>query len=79
MIYREDGMRYAPVKFTVRGRDLTSTIADAQQKIAQKVHLPLRHAPGVGGRNQRAPRGEGRLCVIIPLTFLLIGFLVYRP
>jgi cobalt-zinc-cadmium resistance protein CzcA len=29
-VYREDGSRYAPVKFSVRGRDLASTIAEAQ-------------------------------------------------
>src|SRR5262249_36556732 len=40
VIYREDGQRYAPVKFSVRGRDLASTIADAQKQIKDKVKIP---------------------------------------
>ena len=49
-----------------------------RQKIAEQGAAPLRHAPGLGGRDQRAARGRWRgCCVIIPLTLLLIGFLVY--
>ena len=78
LIYREDGRRYAPVKFSVRGRDLASTIAEAQQQIAAQGEAALRHAPRVGGRDQRAERGDrARLTIIIPLTLLLIAFLVY--
>jgi cobalt-zinc-cadmium resistance protein CzcA len=40
MIYRENGRRYIPVKFSVRGRDLAGTIEDVQQRIAKKVRLP---------------------------------------
>ena len=40
MVYREDHQRYVPVKFSVRGRDLASTIEEAQARIAQDVKLP---------------------------------------
>ncbi len=40
VIFREDGQRYAPVKFSVRGRDLQSTVTEAQQKVARQVLLP---------------------------------------
>ena len=52
MIYREDGIRYSPVKFSVRGRDLASTIADAQQ-------LSLIHISGVR-LSEGVCRGAGR-------------------
>ncbi|HJY82862.1 MAG TPA: CusA/CzcA family heavy metal efflux RND transporter, partial [Candidatus Binatia bacterium] len=39
-IYREDNSRYIPVKFSVRGRDLQSTIVEAEKKIRQQVTLP---------------------------------------
>ncbi|TMA26044.1 MAG: efflux RND transporter permease subunit, partial [Deltaproteobacteria bacterium] len=40
VIYREDGRRYTPVKFSVRGRDLASTIEEARQRIEEAVRLP---------------------------------------
>ena len=59
IIYREDGARYAPVKFSVRGRDLAGTIAErAGQDRREKVAPALRHAPRVGRRDQRAERGR---------------------
>jgi cobalt-zinc-cadmium resistance protein CzcA len=77
VIYREDGRRYAPVKFSVRGRDLQSTIGEAQQKIADKVKLPYDTHLDWGGEINELKEATSRLVVIIPLTLLLIGFLVY--
>ena len=77
VIYREDGMRYAPVKFSVRGRDLQSTITEAQQRIGDKVKLPYDTHLEWGGEINELKEAVGRLAVIIPLTLLLIGFLVY--
>jgi cobalt-zinc-cadmium resistance protein CzcA len=77
LIYREDNRRYAPVKFSVRGRDLASTIAEAQKKLAEKVRLPYdTHLEWAGEINQ-LNETTGRLVVIIPVTLLLIAFLVY--
>jgi cobalt-zinc-cadmium resistance protein CzcA len=77
IIYRESNRRYAPVKFSVRGRDLASTIDDAQQRIAQKVKLPYdTHLEWAGEINQ-LNEATSRLLVIIPLTLLLIAVIVY--
>ncbi|HZZ84315.1 MAG TPA: CusA/CzcA family heavy metal efflux RND transporter [Anaeromyxobacteraceae bacterium] len=77
IIYREDGSRYSPVKFSVRGRDLGSTIVDAERRIAEKVTLPpLTHLDWAGEINELKD-AMGRLALVIPLTLLLIGFLVY--
>jgi cobalt-zinc-cadmium resistance protein CzcA len=76
-IYREDGQRYTPVKFSVRGRDLESTIADARARIAANVHLPYdSHLEWAGEINQ-LKEAEDRLKLILPITLLLIAFLVY--
>ena len=40
-IYREDGQRYTPAKFSVRGRDLATTIDDAQATVARDVRRVL--------------------------------------
>jgi cobalt-zinc-cadmium resistance protein CzcA len=77
IIYREDGMRYSPVKFSVRGRDLKSTIAEAQHQIDAKVRLPYDTHLEWGGEINELKEAMGRLVVIIPLTLLLIVFLVY--
>src|SRR5262249_20343134 len=77
VIYREDGFRYTPVKFSIRGRDLSSTIKEAQASIAGKVLLPYdTHAEWAGEINE-LKEAMGRLSFIIPLTLILIGILVY--
>jgi cobalt-zinc-cadmium resistance protein CzcA len=77
VIYREDGRRYAPVKFSVRGRDLASTIKEAQAQIARNVKLPYDTHLEWAGEINELKEAMGRLVIIIPLTLLMIGFLVY--
>jgi heavy metal efflux system protein len=77
VVYREDGMRYAPVKFSVRERDLKSTIAEAQQKIAAKIHLPYDTHLEWAGEINELNEAMARLVIIIPITLLLIAFLSY--
>jgi cobalt-zinc-cadmium resistance protein CzcA len=77
VIFREDGHRYSPVKFSVRGRDLKSTVVEAQQKIASAVHLPYDIHLEWAGQMNELKDAMGRLSVIIPLTFALIAILVY--
>ena len=55
VIFREDGTRYTPIKFSVRGRDLESTVAEAQAKVGDEDQARRRHAPGLERRDQRAP------------------------
>jgi len=76
VIYREDGRRYSPVKFSVRGRDLAGTIAEAQVKIAEKVQLPYDTHLEWAGEITELHEAVGRLTFIVPLTLLLIGFIV---
>ena len=77
VVYREDGMRYAPVKFSVRERDLKSTIAEAQQKIAESIHLPYDTHLEWAGEINELNEAMDRLVIIIPITLLLIGFLSF--
>src|SRR5207344_1189067 len=39
-IYRENNQRFVPLKYSVRGRDLGSTVAEAQQRVGEKVPVP---------------------------------------
>jgi cobalt-zinc-cadmium resistance protein CzcA len=77
VIYREDGRRYSPVKFSVRGRDLAGAIAEAAAAIRRQIAMPYgSHLEWAGEINQ-LNEAEGRLLVTIPLTLALIAILVY--
>jgi heavy metal efflux system protein len=76
-IYRQDLQRYAPIKFSVRERDLAGAIGDADARIRQQVHLPYGMRLDWEGEIEELRNVEKRLLVIIPLTILLIGFIVY--
>ncbi len=71
--------RYAPVKFSVRGRDLGSTIAEAQAaRSPTKVEArPTTRTSSGRARSTSSTRRWGASSIIIPLTLLLIAFLVY--
>ena len=77
VIYREDLKRYVPVKFSVRGRDLGGTIGEAQARINASVKLPYdTHLEWAGEMNQLRET-TARLLVIVPITLLLIAFLIF--
>ena len=77
LIYREDASRYAPVKFSVKGRDLASTINEAQLQIGNQVKLPYDTHLEWGGEINELREASGRLFFIVPLTLLVIAFFVY--
>jgi cobalt-zinc-cadmium resistance protein CzcA len=77
VVFREDLKRYVPVKFSVRGRDLGSTIAEAQARIKDAVKLPYdTHLEWDGEMNQLRETTE-RLLIIVPVTLLIIAFLAF--
>jgi cobalt-zinc-cadmium resistance protein CzcA len=76
-VYREDGSRYAPVKFSVRGRDLASTILEAQQRIEKEVKRPYNTHLEWEGEMKELQSTMQRLAFILPLTLILISFLVF--
>ncbi len=77
VIYREDGHRYSPVKFSVRGRDLRSTVEDAKRTVSDRVHLPYEVRLEWAGQMNEFKQAMRRMSVILPLTLILIGVLVY--
>jgi heavy metal efflux system protein len=76
-IYRERANRFIPIKFSVRGRDLGSTVAEAQALIAKHVKLPVGYRILWSGEFEDLERANARLAVIVPITFLLIMVLLY--
>jgi cobalt-zinc-cadmium resistance protein CzcA len=76
-IYRESNQRYVPIKFSVRGRDLGSTVADAQAQVARKVKLPEGYRIDWAGEFGSLQKAKARLAIIVPVSLLLIVILLY--
>ena len=76
-IYRENGSRYAAIRFEVRDRDLGTTVQDAIDQINKKVQLPRGYRLEWAGEYESEKRAEARLLVIIPITVLVIFIILY--
>jgi cobalt-zinc-cadmium resistance protein CzcA len=76
-IYREDGSRYIPIHFSVRDRDLQSTLEEARTKIAQQVQLPYDVHLDWAGEIDELEEALGRLKLLVPIALLLVTLLVY--
>ena len=76
LISREEGKRRIVVTANVRGRDLSSFVADAQQQVAEKVKVPAGYWIGWGGQFEQLVSATQRLTVVVPLALFLIFLLL---
>jgi len=76
-IYRQNTERFVPIKYSVRGRDLGSTVADAQARIAKNVQLKEGYRLEWSGEFGALVEAKKRLAIIVPLSLLLIMMLLY--
>ena len=76
-IYHESTQRQIPVKFSVRGRDLGSTVAEAQDRIARNVKLPSGYRLVWAGEFEDLQKAQKRLAFIVPVSLVLILGLLY--
>jgi len=76
-IYHESTERFIPVKFSVRGRDLGSTVAEAQERIAKNVKLPNGYRLVWAGEFGQLQEAKKRFAVIVPISLILILGLLY--
>jgi cobalt-zinc-cadmium resistance protein CzcA len=76
-IYRENSQRFIPLKYSVRERDLGSTVAEAQERIEKTVPLPQGYRMEWTGEFGALQDAKKRLAVIVPLSLLLIMALLY--
>nr|WP_284705127.1 efflux RND transporter permease subunit [Escherichia coli] len=76
-IYRERSQRYIPIKFSVRGRDLGGTVAEAQARVAPAVPLPPGYRIIWSGEFGNLEAAKDRLMIVVPVTLLLIFVLLY--
>jgi heavy metal efflux system protein len=76
-IYREGEQRYVAVKYSVRDRDLGSTVEEAIDKVGKEVSLPTGYHTVWAGEYESKQRADKRLAIIVPLTILLIFIILY--
>src|ERR1700738_2025758 len=77
LISRDDGKRRIVVTANVRGRDLSSFVADAQRQVADKVKLPAGYWIGWGGQFEQLVSATQRLTVVVPIALALIFLLLF--
>jgi cobalt-zinc-cadmium resistance protein CzcA len=76
-IYREANSRYVAVKYSVRGRDLGSTVEEAIKKVNAAVKLPSGYTFDWAGEYESQKRAQRRLMLVLPITILVIFLILY--
>lgn len=76
-IYREGSSRYIAAGFSVTGRDLGSTIAEAKKMVQEKTNIPKENKVTWAGEFESKERATAQLGVIVPAVLILILFLLY--
>ena len=77
MIYRDKHQRYGAIKFSIRGRDMGSVIAEAQQKVNSQIKLPKAYKLEWAGDFENQQRATGQLSKAVPISLLLIFFILF--
>jgi cobalt-zinc-cadmium resistance protein CzcA len=76
-IYREENSRYVAIKYSVRGRDLGSTVEEAIRKVNHDVKLPEGYRIAWAGEYASQQRSQKRLMIVLPITILVIYIILY--
>ena len=76
-VYREAGERYVAIKYSVRDRDLGSTVEEAISKVNQQVKLPTGYKLDWAGEYESQKRSSRRLMLVLPITLVVIYVILY--
>ena len=76
-ISREDGKRRVVVTSNVRGRDIGSFVAEAEQRIQESVKIPAGYWTTWGGTFEQLQSAAKRLQIVVPVALLLVFMLLF--
>ncbi|GAA4349416.1 CusA/CzcA family heavy metal efflux RND transporter [Hymenobacter saemangeumensis] len=76
-VYHDNGQRFIAVKFSIRDRDMGSTIAEAQDKVNAQVHLPKGYRIEWAGEFENQVRATKRLTQVVPVSLVIIFILLF--
>ena len=74
---RSENSRVAIVRFNIRGRDLGSTVKDAQKVLDKNLELPTEYHLKWAGQSESQKNANTRLAIILPITLMLIGLILH--
>jgi cobalt-zinc-cadmium resistance protein CzcA len=77
VINREGGQRFIAIKYSVRGRDLGSTVEEAISKVDRNVKLPSGYHLEWAGEYESQKRANARMAIVVPITILAIFLILY--
>lgn len=77
IITRSENSRVAVVRFNIRGRDLGSTVEDAQKLLKRNLILPENYKLKWAGQSENQKNANARLALILPITLLIISGILY--
>ncbi|HEY4306709.1 MAG TPA: efflux RND transporter permease subunit [Gemmatimonadaceae bacterium] len=76
-IYRQDNSRYIGVQYSVEGRDLASTVAEASAAVAKQVSMPTGYSVRWGGEFEEYTASRDQMSVVLPITIVLIFAILF--
>lgn len=76
-IYRDNNLRFIAIKFSIRGRDLGSTIQEAQEKVNASVSLPKGYKIEWSGEFENQVRATEKLAQVVPISLVLIFIILF--
>jgi cobalt-zinc-cadmium resistance protein CzcA len=76
-IYREGLRRYVPIRFSIRGRDMQTTVDAAKQAVAKQLTLPQGVLVDWAGEYSELIEANRRFAIVIPIALLLILAVLY--
>ncbi len=77
IITRSENSRVAIVRFNIRGRDLGSTVKEAQKLLDKKLELPDEYYTKWAGQSESQKNANTRLAIILPITIILIAIILH--
>ena len=77
LIFRDKNQRFIALKFSARGRDMGSTIAEAQKKIKSGISLPKGYSMSWEGDFENQQRASKQLSIVVPISLVLIFFILF--
>lgn len=77
IITRSENSRVAIIRFNIRGRDLGSTVKDAQKQLGQKLQLPEGYTLKWAGQSESQKKANLKLAIILPITLILIALILH--
>lgn len=77
LIFRDNHARFCAVKFSVRGRDMGTAVAEAQEKVNASVHLPEGYSLKWTGDFENQQRATKRLSQVVPVSIAIIFVILF--